>query len=192
MAVSARTYARQRDFSKLFISLAVLAAVVAIAPIAAAVLGYGSRVVTPKTAFASAPNGDYAVMGRTDNGADVISVAWASNPGAVTEIARVPHLDGFASTGAVSPDGKQIALVTVDGGSATHPKASLKVIGLESGLITNALSDVAPGQTPVWEADGSHLVAVMNPASDFFTFKNSESFIFLCPSCYFELKHHTA
>lgn len=166
MAVSARTYARQRDFSKLFISLAVLAAVVAIAPIAAAVLGYGSRVVTPKTAFASAPNGDYAVMGRTDNGADVISVAWASNPGAVTEIARVPHLDGFASTGAVSPDGKQIALVTVDGGSATHPKASLKVIGLESGLITNALSDVAPGQTPVWEADGSHLVAVMNPASD--------------------------
>lgn len=166
MAVSTRTFPRQRDYSKLFISLALLAAVVAIAPIAAAVLGYGSRAVAPHTAYASAPSGDYAVIGRTENGADVISVAWASNPGAVTEIARVPHVEGFASTGAVSPDGKQLALVTVDGGSATHPKASLKVVGLETGLITNALSDVAPGQTPVWEADGSGIVAVLNPATD--------------------------
>lgn len=166
MAVSSRTFPRQRDYSKLFISLAMLAAIVAIAPIAAAVLGYGSRAVTPKTAFATAPGGDYAVIGRTENGADVISVAWADNPGAVTEIARVPHLEGFASTGAVSPDGKLLALVTVDGGSATHPKGSLKVIGLETGLMTNVISDVAPGQTPVWEADGSRIVAVLNPATD--------------------------
>jgi hypothetical protein len=166
MAVSSRTFPRQRDYSKLFISLAVLAAVVAIAPIVAALLGYSSKAVTPKTAFASAPGGDYAVVGRTENGADVISVAWADNPGAVTEITRVPHLEGFASTGAVSPDGKQLALVVVDGGSATHPKGSLKVIGLESGLITNVMTDVAPGQTPVWEADGSRIVAVLNPATD--------------------------
>lgn len=166
MAVSSRTFPRQRDFSKLFISLALLAAVVALAPIVAAVLGYGSRSIAPKTAFASAPSGDYAVIGRTENGADVISVAWASNPGAVTEITRVPHIEGFASTGAVSPDGKQLALVTVDGGSATHPRASLKVIGLETGLTTNAVADVVPGQVPVWEPGGSRVVAVLSPAAD--------------------------
>jgi len=166
MAVSSRTFARQRDYSKLFISLAMLAAIVAIAPIVAAALGYGSSAVRPKTAFATAPNGDYAVIGRTENDADVISVAWASSPGAVTEIARIPHLDGFASTGAVSPDGKLLALVTVDGGSATHPKASLKVVGLESGEITNVLSDVRPQQIPVWSPGSKSIVAVMSPASE--------------------------
>ncbi len=165
MAVSTRTFGRQRDYSKLFISLAVIAAVVAIAPIAAAVLGYGSRAVTPRTAFATAPSGDYAVIGRTENGADVISVAWASNPGAVTELVRIPHLEGFASTGAVSPDGKSLALVTVDGGSPTHPKASLKVVGLESGLVTTAATDILPGQTPVWAPGGDSVVVVRGPES---------------------------
>ena len=160
MAVSTRTYVRQRDFSKLFIALAVLAAVVAVAPIGAAILGYGTSAVSPKTAFATAPAGDYAVLGRSDGQADVISVAWAANPGAVTEVARVPHIEGFASTGAVSPDSKHVALVSVDGGSATHPTASLNVVGLDTGLVTRAAADVMPGQTPVWTADGSRIVAV--------------------------------
>ncbi|MEO8539566.1 MAG: hypothetical protein ABI577_07485 [bacterium] len=158
MAVSTRSYSRPRDYSKLFIALAVLAAVVAIAPIAAAVLGYGSKVVTPKTAFASAPSGDYAVLGRSDGDADVISVAWAANPGAVTELVRVPHLPGFTSTGAVSPDGKKLALVSVDGGSPSHPTASLNVVGLETGLLSRAAVKIAPGQTPVWDPSGERVV----------------------------------
>ena len=160
MAVSTRTYVRQRDYSKLFIALAVVAAVVAVAPIGAAILGYGTSAVSPKTAFATAPAGDYAVLGRSDGHADVISVAWASNPGAVTDVARVPHLEGFASSGAVSPDSKHVALVSVDGGSATHPTASLNVVGLDTGLVTRAAADVTPGQTPVWSADGNQIVAV--------------------------------
>lgn len=166
MAVSSRTYARQRDLSKLFIALAILAAVVAIAPIAAAVLGYGSRAVAPKTAFATAPSGDYAVIGRSEAGADVISVASAANPTSVTEIARVPHLEGFASSGAVSPNGKSLALVTVDSGSASHPMASLKVVNLESGAVTQAAADVLPRQVPVWDPAGGHIVVVSNPGSD--------------------------
>ena len=166
MAVSSRTYARQRDLSKLFIALAVLAAVVAIAPIAAAVLGYGSRAVAPKTAFATAPSGDYAVIGRSEAGADVISVASAANPTSVTEIARVPHLEGFASSGAVSPNGKLLALVTVDSGSASHPMASLKVVSLESGIVKQVAADVLPRQVPVWDPAGGHIVVVSNPGSD--------------------------
>src|SRR5215204_2750141 len=128
MAVSSRSMQRQRDYSRLFIALAVLAGVMAIAPIAAAVLGFGGSAITSRTAFASAPAGEYAVMGRTEGTSDVISVAWAQSPGAITEVARVPHLEGFSSSGAVAPDGKRLALVSIDGGTRTHPQASLNVV----------------------------------------------------------------
>ncbi len=166
MAVSTRSFSRQRDYSRLFIALAVLAAVMAVTPIAAAVLGYGTTAVTPKTAFATAPRGDYAVFGRSDGQGDVISVAWAGSPGAVTEIARVPHLPGFASTGAVSPDGKQIALVSVDGGSPSHPVASLNVVDLETGLVRSVARNIVPGQVPVWSRDSSSIVVSRMPAGN--------------------------
>ena len=46
MAVSTRTMKRQRDYSRLFIALGVMAGVMAIAPIVAAVLGIGGATVT--------------------------------------------------------------------------------------------------------------------------------------------------
>src|SRR6188508_67046 len=113
MAVSSRTMGRHRDYSRLFIFLGLLAGIVAVAPIVAAVMGIGSSVTIPKTAFASAPAGEYAVITRSEGAADVVAVAWLNNPGAVTEIARVPRVEGFPSAGAVSPDGKFVALTSV-------------------------------------------------------------------------------
>jgi hypothetical protein len=158
MAVSSRSMTRQRDYSKLLIAVAVLAGVVAIAPIIAAAGGFVGSASRARTAFASAPAGEYAVIGRSEGGADVISVAWAQNPGALTEVARVPRLEGFPSAGAVSPSGRRLALATVDGGSKTHPTASLNVVDLESGKVTKAAENVVPGQAPVWAPDGTSVI----------------------------------
>lgn len=159
MAVSARSVTRQRDYSKLLIALAALAGIVAIAPIAAAAMGFVGATTKARTAFASAPAGEYAVLGRSEGSVDVISVAWAQSPGAPTEVARVPRLEGFPSSGAVSPDGKKVALVSVDAGSRTHPIASLNVVELETGKVTKAAKNVAPAQAPVWSPDGKTLAA---------------------------------
>ena len=152
MAVSSRSMTRQRDYSKLLIALAVMAGVVAIAPIIAAAAGFVGGAGRTRTAFASAPAGEYAVLGRSEGNADVIAVAWAENPGAVTEGARVPRLEGFPSAGAVSPDGRKLALVSVDSGTRTKPIASLNVVDLESGKVVAAARNVVPGQAPVWSA----------------------------------------
>ena len=166
MAVSTRTMHRQRDYSRLFIALGILAGVMAVAPIVAAVLGIGGASVNTHTAFASAPAGEYAVLGRSEGNEDVISVAWAQHPGSVTEVVRVPHLDGFTSTGAVSPDGRKLALVSVDGGSRTQPVASLKVVDLETGQLVKAAEDIVPGQTPVWNLGSDQLVATRMPSGN--------------------------
>lgn len=163
MAVSSHSFSRPRDYSRLFIALAVLAGVVAIAPIAAAVLGLGKPATGSRTAFASAPAGEYAVIGRNEGNNDVIAVAWAENPRAITEIARLPHLEGFTSTGAVSPAGNQLALVTVDGGSRTQPLATLNVVNLETGRVIRAVEDILPAQVPVWSEDGKRLIVVRIP-----------------------------
>jgi hypothetical protein len=163
MAVSTRTMHRQRDYSRLFIALGILAGVMAVAPIVAAVLGIGGASVNTRTAFASAPAGEYAVLGRSEGNEDVISVAWAQHPGAVTEVVRVPHLEGFTSIGAVSPDGRKLALVSVDGGSRTQPVASLNVVNLETGQLVKAAEKIVPGQTPVWDNNSKQLVATRMP-----------------------------
>jgi len=166
MAVSSRTISRQRDFSKVFIILGVIAGAVAIAPIVAAILGFGSAVAPGRTAFATAPSGEYALIARSEGEADVISMAWAQSPGTVTEIARIPRLDGFPSSGAVSPDGKRLALTAVDRGSASHPEAALLILKLETGEVARAAQNVLPGQVPVWTDDSSEVVVVRLPAGN--------------------------
>ena len=166
MAVSTRTMKRQRDYSRLFIALGVMAGVMAIAPIVAAVLGIGGATVSTRTAFASAPAGEYAVMGRSEGNQDVITVASAQTPGAVTEVVRIPHLEGFTSTGTVSPDGKQIALVTVDGGTRTLPVASLNVVNLETGKLVKAAENIVPSQSPVWSQGSDRVIATRMPSGN--------------------------
>jgi hypothetical protein len=139
----------------------VLAGAVAVVPIAigiVAALSGGSGGTPARTAFATAPSGHYAVVARNEPEADVIWVAPADDPSSAIEVARVPHLPGYASTGAVSPDGARLALVTVESGSPAHPVAALNVVELETGALTRLAADVDELQVPVWSPAGDALV----------------------------------
>ena len=149
-----RSGSGQTRLTRLIVGISLLGAIVAIAPIVGALFGVGTPTGRPATAFASAPAGDYAVVSRNEGEVDVISVVWAENPSAVTEIARVPHLDGFTSTGSISPDGTRVALVTVDAGSVARPGASLIFVDLETGELYRGAINVEPMQQPAWTSDG--------------------------------------
>jgi len=158
LAVTRRNVARHTSISRLIIGVTILAAVIATAPIIGAAFGVSAPRVSPRTAFASAPSGNYAVVARTDGTHDVIGVAWAGNGGAITEVARVPHLDGMGITGAVSPDGARVAAVAIETGTATRPVASLVIIDLVTGELFRAALRIDPGQVPVWAPDGASVV----------------------------------
>ena len=129
----------------------------AVLPIAAAIVsGAGLRGATT-TAFATAPSGNYAVVARPEDDYDVVAVALASG-GEPVEVARVPHLRGFTASGSVSPNGRQLALVTVNDGSPTRPEASLLVLDLESGATKQLARAVSPLQTALWAPDGRSVV----------------------------------
>ena len=166
MAVSSRSMTRQRDYSRLFIALAVVAGIIALAPIVAAIAGVGGTKVGPKTAYATAPAGEYLVLGRTEGQTDVISVARRGSPGSDAEIARIPHLDGYGTTGAVSPSGDSLALVVVDGGTPSHPVANLTVVDLESGRLVRAAENIAPDARPVWNPNGKSVLVTREFGGD--------------------------
>lgn len=133
------------------IGLSIAAAVVAIVPIAAAIFG---GVSGAKTAFASAPPGTYVVTTSSGDKADTIYVAPVSDPAKQAEIAKVGHLPGYTPTGAVSPDGRRVALVVADAGTPANPGASVLVVELETGDVTRVAIGAEPRQTPAWTPDG--------------------------------------
>lgn len=146
----------------LFIGAAVIAAVVAILPIGFAIVGGVATGTGPRTAFASAPAGDYAVVSRTEGDTDVIAVAPLANPSAPTEVARVQHLDGFSTNGVVSPDGKHLALIVPDAGSSAQPSASLVLLDMNTGTQLRLAQDLDPQQMPLWALDSASVVVVRN------------------------------
>ncbi|MCC6380866.1 MAG: PD40 domain-containing protein [Dehalococcoidia bacterium] len=162
---SARFAPRRGHAPYWLITVAVFAAVAAVVPIVAAIIGdapaHGAR-----TAFADAPAGTYAVFARPEATADVIMVAPATSPGEATEVVRVPHLPGFMSSGAVSPDGRRVALVTVDAGTPARPGASLLVADLDSGALDRLAVAVDPLQTPLWTPDGQAVVVTRNTVAE--------------------------
>lgn len=117
------------------------------------------------TAFASAPAGDYAVIAASTDTVDVIRVVRAGGPAEGDEIARVDHLSGFYSTGSVSPDGRLLALVTVDAGTPAAPGASLLTVDLETAAVTRLAVAVTGGQRPAWTPD-SRAIAITRPVTD--------------------------
>ncbi|MCC7365540.1 MAG: hypothetical protein IT303_14335 [Dehalococcoidia bacterium] len=139
------------------VGLTVVAAVVAILPIAAAIWGGVSPSAT-RTAFASAPSGAYVVGAKAGELQDTVVVAPAADPGAAVEIATIDHVPGHPAAGAVSPDGRSVALVVADAGSQAQPGASLLVVALESGEVTRRAVDIDLLQPPVWAADSSAVV----------------------------------
>jgi hypothetical protein len=124
----------------------------------AAIIVGDPGVPAPKRAFATAPAGLYAVFSRSDRATDVIFAVAADGGGGLREIAVVPHLDGFSSLGAVSPDGRTLALVVADGGSPARPTSSLMVVDLSTGSLTRLAAGVDRLQTPLWATDSSSVI----------------------------------
>lgn len=158
MAATQRRARQRGHLQGVAIAASLALALIAVSPIVFALLGGLGGAVGPRTAFATAPGGDYAVVSRTEDDVDIIAVAPASDPSAAVEVARVAHVPGYSSTGAVSPDGRRVALITVDGGTQSRPLASLLVVDLETAVVTRLALDVMPMQTPAWYPDGESIV----------------------------------
>ena len=158
MAVSIRARSRKGSLQFALIAATAVAGVAAVLPILFAVIGGVSSTGGAKTAFASEPPGQYAVVSRTEGTEDIIGIAPLAHPADAREVARITHLDGFAANGAVSPDGKLLALVAPDAGTATHPSGSLLVVALETGAESPLLTGIDPQQTPVWANDSTSVV----------------------------------
>lgn len=166
MAVSLRAAPRRGQLQNVLIGAALAAAAIAVLPIVFAVAG-GGAVPRPRTAFASAPSGQYAVVSRTEGDTDVIAVAPSWDPANVTEIARVRHLNGFSTIGAVAPGGRQVALVTPDGGASSQPTASVTLIDLDTGEQSRLASGFDAQAAPLWTPDGGAIVASrVSPAAN--------------------------
>lgn len=165
LAIPIRYAPRRAHVPYLWLLATAAAALIAIGPIAAAVFvslsGGGGH-----TAFATAPAGTYAVLVRPEADADVVVAVAAGDGGGMAEIARVERLPGYTSYGAVSPDGKRVALVTADAGTQARPTASLLIVELDTGGVERAASDVDYLQTPVWAADGTSVAVTRSTNRD--------------------------
>lgn len=151
--------------ARLVLVLTGLVAVLAIGPILWGIIA-GDAKQGPGSAFAAAPPGTYALVTRTEGSVDVIAAVRADQPANVIEIARVPHLEGFRTSGSVDPAGRFAALVAVDAGSPVQPQASLIVVDLQRGVAERLVSGIEPMQTPLWTPAGDAVVVTRPGAAD--------------------------
>ena len=112
----------------------------------------------PQTAFARAPGGQYAVVAKNTGAATVVTVVGASANTAPMEIATVPHLPGVDLRGAVSPDGRYVALVTPDTVVLGRPVAALIALDLETGEVRRLVEGLEPLQDALWSPDSRAIV----------------------------------
>lgn len=111
----------------------------------------------PRTAFAEAPVGSYAIVVRAGATLDELLAVPVAASGEEMSLGAIEHVPGWTSTGTVSPDGRTAAVVAVDGGSAAHPSASLLFVDLETGGVFRALGDIDPRQKPPWDPTGTQV-----------------------------------
>ena len=116
----------------------------------------------PRTAFAGAAAGQYAVVAKNTGGATVVTVVGTAPNAAPMEIATIPHLHGFSLRGAVSPTGRHVALLTPDSAIAGRAFASLLVLDLETGLFRRLAEGLEPLQNPLWTPDATAVVITRN------------------------------
>jgi hypothetical protein len=165
LAIPTRYAPRRAHVPYWWILATAVAALIAIGPVAAAVFVSLTGGGAARTAFAAAPAGDYAVLVRPEAESDVV-VAVPAAGGAAADIAKVPRLPGYTSYGAVSPDGRRVALVTADGGTQSRPVATLLVVELDTGRLSRLAEGVDYLQTPVWAPDGTSIVVSRTGGGD--------------------------
>lgn len=112
----------------------------------------------PQTAFARAPSGQYTVLAKNTGEATVVTVVGTAADAAAMEIATVPHLPGTSVRGAVSPSGRQVALLTPDTVVLGRPMASLLTLDLETGLVRRLAEGLDPLQNALWTPDSTGVV----------------------------------
>lgn len=173
MAITLPRSIRRQRASHWLIGLTAVAAVVAVLPIVAALLGAlpGSVAPASGTAFASAPTGTYAVALRGGDVSDAVVVFSVDDPGEAIEVASIPHIRGHVSRGAALPGGRLLALVVADGGTPSSPVASLAVLDLETGSLAKLAAQIDALQVPTWSADGSTIAftRTAEPQAEVFT-----------------------
>jgi hypothetical protein len=138
------------------VAATIVVGLIAVMPIFAAVIAGAGGKPAARSAFAAAPTGVYAIGITSEDDVDIVQAV--TSDGAAIEVARVPHLAGFASKGTVSPDGRLLALVAADSGPVAHATASLITVDLDSGATKRLVSGLDTLQTPVWAADSSAVV----------------------------------
>lgn len=159
MAVSTASVTRRLNIHSMVIFLSLTGAMLAILPIVAGVVSSITGHSGTRTAFATAPSGEYAVFARAGESVDEVLVASTDSPSVPLSVATIPHLPGFPANGVVSPDGRKVAFVVVDAGTSANPGASLVVLDLESGALVRVAIAVDHLQEPQW-APASDAVVV--------------------------------
>jgi hypothetical protein len=158
LAISVRAIPRRSSLPNIVVAATILAAVFAVLPIVAAIGVQVFHGTSPRTAFATSPSGDYGVAAQSEEAVDRIFIVPASNPSGAFQVATIQHLPGFTARGAVSPDGKRLALVVAEAGTPTRPLASLLVLSLESGEVSRVALNLDLLQRPLWRPDGQAIV----------------------------------
>ncbi len=124
-----------------------------------------------RSALASAPPGTYAIAVSGESGEDIVFAYRADDPADVREVARVPHLPGYTTRGAVDAAGRYAALVVAEGGTQARPLASLVIVDLATGETTRLAAGIDVLQTPLFAPAGAAVfvtrsVSTGTPATD--------------------------
>lgn len=141
-------------------------AVAAFGPIAWGIVAGVHSSPGATSAFAVAPPGSYAVVARQEGAVDIVSVVRTDNPASTLEVARIPHLEGFTTTGSVDPTGRYVALLSVDTGTPLEPAASLILLDLIDGSLDRLVIGVDAGWRPLWNENGTAVIVTRTRQGD--------------------------
>lgn len=107
--------------------------------------------------------GPYVVGVQAGETSDVVVLVGEGGAGEAVAIATVPHLPGYSSRGAVSPDGRYLALVVATSGTPSQPVAQLLRVTLANGEVRSLADGFPYLQTPVWSNDGRSVALTREP-----------------------------
>ena len=140
-----------------------MALIVAGLPIVAGIAG-AQEGPAPEGPLAGAPPNLVAVLAAHSRDFDTVVAQSLAEGGEPREVARIAHLPDHAVRGAVSPDGRLLALNVPNGGSPSRPRGSLQILDLATGAETALGEGLDALGTPLWRPDGLAVIARRNAA----------------------------